>query len=301
MIVIDMIRGFCMALADSVPGVSGGTVAFLLGFYDQLITSLDNLIRGRRQERLEAIRFLLKILAGWVIGFCAAVLVLTRVFETHIYAVSSLFVGFIVVAVPYVILEERETLRRGKIWHLIFALAGIAVVCAITYFNPVTGGGISVDVSSLNLGRIVYIFVAGMVAISAMILPGISGSTLLLIFGLYVPIINAVKEVLHFHLEYVPVCLVFGLGVIVGILLIIRLLRIALEKFRSQMIWLILGLMLGSLCAIFMGPTTLDDPQPAMNFHTFSIIFFLIGGAVIVGLNLLKKVMENRGGASNGA
>ena len=137
MLVINLIRGFCMALADSVPGVSGGTIAFLLGFYDQFIQSLDDLIRGGREKKINAVRFLIKIMIGWVIGFCAAVLVLTRVFESHIYAISSLFIGFIIFAIPYVAMEEKETIKRAKIWHLIFVIIGIAIVSAITYFNPV--------------------------------------------------------------------------------------------------------------------------------------------------------------------
>lgn len=292
MIIINMIRGFCMALADSVPGVSGGTIAFLLGFYDQFITSLDNLVSGSKEDRIDAIRFLIKIGLGWVVGFIAAVLVLTSVFESHIYAISSLFIGFIIFAIPYVVLEEKETIKQGKMWHLIFVLIGIIVVSAITFFNPVSGSGISVDVESLNFGLCIYVFVAAMIAISAMILPGISGSTLLLIFGLYVPILTAIKEVLHFNFHYISVLVIFALGIVAGIVLVIKLIRMALEKFRPQMIYLIIGLMVGSLYAIVMGPTTLDTPQPAMGFNTFSILFFIIGGVVIVGLQMLKKVME---------
>ena len=102
-------------------------------------------------------------------------------------------------------------------------------------------------------------FVASMVSISAMVLPGISGSTLLLIFGLYIPIISAIKEFLHFNFSYVPALFVFGLGVLFGIVLVIRLIKIALEKYRSQSIYCILGLMIGSIYAIIMGPTTLNE------------------------------------------
>lgn len=283
-----------MALADSVPGVSGGTIAFLLGFYDQFIQSLDDLIRGGREKKINAVRFLIKIMIGWVIGFCAAVLVLTRVFESHIYAISSLFIGFIIFAIPYVAMEEKETIKRAKIWHLIFVIIGIAIVSAITYFNPVSGNGVSVDVDHLSFGLGIYVFFAAMIAISAMILPGISGSTLLLIFGLYVPVLGAVKEVLHLNFKYVPVLMIFGLGILTGIVLIIRLIRIALEKFRPQMIYLIIGLMIGSLYAIVMGPTTLDEPKAPMGIGTFSILFFIIGGAVIIGLQMLKKVMDKK-------
>lgn len=289
--IINFIRGFCMALADSVPGVSGGTIAFLLGFYDKFIQSLNDVFAGNKAERLEAVKFLAKLLVGWLVGFCSAVLVLTSVFESHIYAISSLFLGFIIVAIPYVIAEEKETIK-GKWAHLIFVLIGIAVVVIISLLNPVSGKGISIDAGSLNFGLIVYVFIAAAVAITAMILPGISGSTLLLIFGLYVPVISAIKEVLHFNFEYVPVLIVFGLGIITGIVSMIRLLKMALKKFRSQTIYTIIGLMIGSLYAIVVGPTTLDEPQAAMTLSTFSPLFFVIGGVIIVGLQLLRKVLE---------
>ena len=282
-----------MALADSVPGVSGGTVAFILGFYDKFINSLNNVISGSKEERIDAIKFLAKLLVGWAVGMILAVLFLSSAFESHIYAVSSLFLGFIIFAIPVIIKEEKESLV-GKYKYLIFTVIGIAIVAAITYFNPISGSGTSVDVNSLNFGLIVYIFVCAMIAISAMVLPGISGSTLLLIFGLYIPIINAIKEFLHLNLNYLPVLIIFGLGVITGILLVIKLIKMALEKFRPQTIYLIIGLMIGSLYAIVMGPTTLEVPQDPMSIGTFSIIFFAIGGAIIFGLQKLKDVLEKK-------
>ena len=90
-LIVNSVRGFCMALADSVPGVSGGTGAFLLGFYDRFIGSLDDLFHGARAARFAAVRFLLKLGAGWAIGFGLSALVLTSFFDTHIYEVSSLF------------------------------------------------------------------------------------------------------------------------------------------------------------------------------------------------------------------
>ena len=131
-----------------------------------------------------------------------------------------------------------------------------------------------------------------MIAISAMVLPGISGSTLLLIFGLYVPIINAVKDVLLFQFEALPAVIVFSLGILAGIASVVRFVKIALERFRSQTIYAIIGLMIGSLYAIVMGPTTLDVPQQAMSISTFSVIFFLIGGMMILGLQLLKGIQK---------
>lgn len=291
MYVIQFIRGFCMALADSVPGVSGGTIAFLLGFYDQFITSIDDLLTGNMEKKKKALFFLIKIGIGWVCGFLMAVLILTSVFESHIYAISSLFIGFIIFAIPIVAKEEKECLCEKK-GASVFILVGVAVVAAITYFNPVSGGGNAVELTKMSVGLGIFIFFAGAIAISAMVLPGISGSTLLLILGIYLPIITGIKEFLHLNFSYVPALFVFGCGVIVGIFSSVKLIRKALEKYRAQMIYTIIGLMLGSIYAVIMGPTTLDTPQPAMGWSEFSIVFFLIGGVVIVGMQLLKNIKK---------
>lgn len=290
---INGIRGFCMALADSVPGVSGGTIAFILGFYDKFINSLDDLAFGDSKKKKKALFFLVKLGIGWIIGMVLAVLVLTNLFESHIYQVSSVFIGFILFSIPLIVKEEKESLK-GKYHNLIFTLIGIAIVALITYFNPIAGESHVVDISNLNVGLALYMFVAAMVSISAMVLPGISGSTLLLIFGLYIPIISAIKEFLHFNFSYVPALFVFGLGVLFGIVLVIRLIKIALEKYRSQSIYCILGLMIGSIYAIIMGPTTLNATTAPLSISTFSIVFFILGGAIILGLEKVKGILEKK-------
>ena len=289
-----------MALADSVPGVSGGTVAFLLGFYDKFIMSLDYLMSGTKEERIEAIKFLIRIGIGWVVGMGAAVSVLASIFDDRIYEISSLFLGLIIFAIPMICKEEKDSLK-GKYQNIIWAVIGVVLVAAITYFNPVSGKGISVSVEHLNIALVVYIFAVAMVAISAMVLPGISGSTMLLIFGLYVPVITALKEVMHLHLSYFPVIVIFGLGVLTGIALVIKLIRRALENHRSAMIYFVIGMMIGSLYAIIQGPTTLDVPQPPMNISTFHIGFFILGAVILGALEFLKTHLEKQDVASSRA
>lgn len=291
-IILQMFQGFCMALADSVPGVSGGTVAFLMGFYDQFIDSIDDLLTGSMAKKKEALCFLVKLGLGWAIGMISAVLILTSVFEAHIYAISSLFVGFIIFAIPVVAWEEKEALQEKKA-GVLFAVLGVAIVCLITYLNSISSGsGINLDHMNLKVG--IMLFLAGMIAISAMVLPGISGSTILLIMGLYLPIITAIKELLHLNFSVFPMVFVFGCGVLVGIFSVVKLIRKALENFRPQTVYLILGLMIGSIYAVIMGPTTLETPQPALSVHEFRILFFLIGGIVILGLQKLKGVKEGK-------
>lgn len=280
----QMVNGFCMALADSVPGVSGGTIAFIMGFYDQFIGSIHNIVFGNKQEKGEALRYLLKLGVGWIVGMVSAILVLTSIFESHIYVVSSLFIGFIICAIPVIMKEERESLV-GHHKSSIFLFLGILLVVMITYLNSFVAKG-GMDLATLSVGKGIYLFVAGMVAISAMFLPGISGSTLLLIFGLYVPVLTAVKEVLHLQFAYIPALCIFALGIVIGAMTVVKGIKVCLDKFRSQTVFAILGMMIGSIYAIVMGPTTLDIPQPAMSFDTFHFIACIVGGVLIVVLQM---------------
>lgn len=293
MYIINLLRGACMALADSVPGVSGGTIAFILGFYDDFINSLNTLVsKNSKDEKKKAIKFLINLGIGWVIAFLLAVLFISSLFESHIYEISSLFIGFIIFAIPLIVKEDKDVIK-GNYKNAIFTLIGITIVSLITYFNPSSSGsGMDVSVSNLSIGFCIYVFVAGMIAISAMVLPGISGSTLLLIFGLYAPIVNAIKEVLSINLSYLPVLIIFGLGVITGILGTIKGIKYCLQNHRSKTIYLIIGLMIGSIYAVIMGPTTLKVPEDPMTLSTFKIIFFVIGGLLILGLDRIKTKME---------
>lgn len=288
-LIINFINGFCMALADSVPGVSGGTVAFILGFYDDFITSLDDIFRGTWEAKKKAAIYLIKILIGWTVGFLLAASILADLFNTKIYEMSSLFLGFIIFAIPLVIKEEKSVLH-GKYKNIIFAILGIALVVAITIAS--TNSSININLQEMNIGTIIYVFVVAMIAISAMILPGISGSTILLIFGIYIPIMNKIKSFMHFDFSAIPSLVIFGLGIIFGIMVFAKVARKCLEKHRSETVYAILGLMLGSIYSIFMGPTTLTEPQPIMNFSSFNILFFIIGGVIIIGLESLKRILN---------
>lgn len=292
--ILNFIRGFCMALADSVPGVSGGTVAFVLGFYDKFIGSLDALIAGNKQEKIEALKFLLKLGIGWIIGLLSAVSVLATIFDSHIYEISSLFMGFILFAIPVVVREEIKSLKcnGATIFALLF---GIAVVVVITLFNPAAGRETGISLTNLNIGLVIYVFIAAMLAISAMVLPGISGSTLLLIFGLYVPIISALKALMGFDFAFLPMIIIFGLGVLTGVFTVVRGIKWALDKHRSIMVFFIVGMMLGSFYAIIMGPQTLEVPKDPLSFDTFRLIWFIVGGLIIFGLQYMKKLTVKEG------
>jgi putative membrane protein len=292
---VRMLGGFLMALADSVPGVSGGTIAFILGLYDEFITSLNNITCRDKEKRKAAFLFLIKLGTGWVVGMALAAIVITSIFESHIYQVSSLFLGFVLFSIPLIISEEKDSLK-GKYQNLVFTLLGIVLVVGITYFSKhaFSYGNVDLRASELSVLLCIYLFVAAMCAISAMVLPGISGSTLMLVFGIYQPIMMAIKGLLTMDLSYIPAIFVFGCGVLAGIFTIVKGLRYGLEKHRSAMIYFILGMMLGSFYAIIMGPTAISEPVEPLSLHTFGFVFFVAGGIIILGLQALKGMFEKK-------
>lgn len=276
-----------MALADSVPGVSGGTVAFIMGFYDRFITSIHDLVFGKMKEKKEALVYLIQLGAGWVIGMILAVLILSALFENHIYTVSSLFIGFIAGAIPLIVKEERDSMREVQ-KGLCFCIIGIILVAGITWANGRIGSA-AMDLGQFSIGMAIRLFFIGMIAISAMFLPGISGSTLLLIFGAYIPVITAVKGVLSLDLSYVPNLFFFGCGILAGAATVVKLIKVCLERYRPQTIYMILGMMIGSFYAIVMGPTTLNVPVEPLGIHNIQILAVIIGVALVLAMQWIKE------------
>ncbi|MFV0424988.1 MAG: DUF368 domain-containing protein [Bacilli bacterium] len=292
-----MLTGFLMAFADSVPGVSGGTIAYILGKYDELINSINVLMsKATILEKKKSVIFLIKLAIGWIVGFVIAVFIITNLMHEHTYEMTSLFLGFIVFSIPFIILEEQQILKNK---HLDkgFIIVGSTIVIAISYFSS---SNLSLLSSNLTLISYIYIFIAGAIAISAMLLPGISGSTLLIIFGLYSTIMNSIKTTLKFDFSNILIVLIFGLGILFGLKFTSKIISKALHSYRSKVVYLIIGLMLGSIYSLIIGPTTLVNEATNINlgleklsFNSFSIIFFIVGVAIIYGLDKLKHFIQN--------
>lgn len=294
---MTMVHGFSMALADSVPGVSGGTIAFIMGFYERLLSALHQLFGADRAQRRAALIYLVKFAAGWGAGMGASALVLSSVFEKNIYFLSSLFLGLTAAAIPFIVFRERSCLK-GRCQGLLFTALGVALVLLLTAFRTGSAGLETIDFQTSNPLQLGYLTISGALAVCAMLLPGISGSTLLLILGIYVPAIRAVKEILQLHIQYLPGMAALGAGVLVGIVFAARLIRAGLRRFRPQMLYLILGLMLGSLYAIAMGPATLHPPKPPLSPDSFGLFAFLLGAALLAALEL-PSMCGRRSGPRN--
>ena len=224
-----------MGAADVVPGVSGGTVAFITGIYDELLGALSRipeaallLVQGQIKNawQLANVNFLLTLFAGILLSVFSLARLITWLLETQPIALWSFFFGLILVSCYLV---GRDIQRRHLSRWLAFAV-GAGFAWWITVASPIAWGH-----DSLSL------FLAGAIAICAMILPGISGSFILVLMGLYPTILLAVKQ-LQFS-----VLLVFAGGCLFGLLAFARILQAALQRFRDLTLALLTGIMFGSL------------------------------------------------------
>lgn len=314
--IITALHGLAMAVADSVPGVSGGTIGFILGFYERFITSLHNVLSKDRTKRIEAIKYLLKLFSGWAVGFVVSMLLLKTLFEKHIYVMCSAFIGLTVAAIPFIVYTELKTVR-GKYYNLIWTFIGAGIVVGITMLKT----DINIDfVGGFDSWwQYLYVFATGFVAIAAMILPGLSGSTVLLIMGAYIPALAAAHEFLHFRFTWHMFfsMLPMGIGLIVGILTSVKGIKYAIDRNRSATIYCVLGMTAASVYAIAMAPPSVDAKALAesgaelITKHeplTFALgrpnsvnLIALFGGAALIAvLEIVRIRIEKRASAKNG-
>ena len=234
------LKGLAMGAADIVPGVSGGTIALITGIYEELISSIKN-INTQLMKTLfkKGIRQFWKDLNGTfliilVTGIFTSVILLARVIvfllENHEYKIWGFFFGLII-ASAFVILKDIKTLNLKNI---IIVLFGFAIAAGVVLSNTTT-------LPNTDL----YIFFSGSIAITAMILPGISGSFILLLLSKYEFIINAIKD---FDLRII---LVFGFGCIFGLLIFSRLLHFLFQNYKDNLLCILSGFLIGSLIKIW--------------------------------------------------
>lgn len=230
------LKGMAMGAADVVPGVSGGTIAFIVGIYDELINSIKSinghslklLFTGKILAFWKAINgsFLFSILLGIGISVFSLARLITWLLVTHPIMVWAFFFGLVLASTWFVSKDIKE-------WN-VKTVASFIVGAAVAYY-------ITVATPTETPTNLFFIFLCGAIAICAMILPGISGSFILVLLGKYFYIMDAVKGL------KLDVLLVFAAGALIGITSFSRVLSFALARFRNSTLALLTGFMLGSL------------------------------------------------------
>jgi putative membrane protein len=229
-------KGMAMGAADVVPGVSGGTIAFITGIYEELINSIKSingnaiklLLSGKFAELWKAVNgnFLVSVMLGIFISILSLAKVLEYLLNNFPILVWSFFFGLIVASAIYV----ARTIEKWNATTTIAGLAGIAIAYLITIITP----------AEANTSYW-FIFISGAIAICAMILPGISGSFILVLLGMYRFVLAAIGE---FN---IPVLAIFMFGALIGIISFSNVLSWLLKKYHYPTIAVLAGFMVGSL------------------------------------------------------
>ena len=242
---IISLKGMAMGAADVVPGVSGGTIAFISGIYEELIESLNNINSSIFNEfRSKGIKytweklngsFLLALMSGVLISILSLAKGVEWLLEHHPIRLWAFFFGLVAASIVYISKQIKATL-----WDL----AGLKVFLAITI-----GGSIAYFITTLNpiesSDSNLFLFFAGALAICAMILPGISGAFILVVIGAYGPVLEAISN------RDIKTILIIGTGAIVGLLLFSKLLKWLFRSYNQLTLGVLTGFMIGSLNKIW--------------------------------------------------
>jgi putative membrane protein len=270
--------GILMGIADAIPGISGGTIALLLGIYEELIGSISNfninLFQNLKKKGIKYCwnkingNFLLSLFSGVLLSLVSFVKLFSILIQKYPLFIWSFFLGLIL-ATLFVI---NRHIKKWDIVNfiLIFIFAFLTILLSI--INPTVGDNIN----------LFYILVCGIIASSAMILPGISGSLILVILGVYTLIINALN-----NLEY-NIILVFLIGCLIGIINFSKIIKWLFHNYRDYTFSIMLGLVIGSIYTVWPWRESFTDD--VTNQYIFlSVIITIIGFTVIYNLEKISK------------
>ena len=250
----NIIKGIMIGIANIIPGVSGGTMAVSLGIYDRLIGSISGLFR----EFKKSILFLIPIIIGAGIGIVGFTYAIEYLLDKHTFVTCMAFVGLILGGLPAIFSSMRAKVSSGGVG--VFGILAFVIAFAISGGMPLLKESKdALTVIAVTPGNMVILFILGIVASATMVIPGVSGSMMLMIFGYYYAIINTIKTFLDnlraFDLagmkEGILLLAPFGIGVVLGIFLIAKLITFLFEKYGVQTFCAILGLVISSPIAIF--------------------------------------------------
>lgn len=253
----NLYRGFFIGISDLIPGVSGGTIAFIMGIYDELLAAISGFFS---RDWKKHIGFLLPL----AIGMGATLLLFSKLIEyllkNYPEPMQFFFLGLIIGVLPF-IAKQAGVRRNFKIWHFLLILIVGAALASAAFVTPLD----NTPIKTLTASNAMGLFLAGWAGSMAMLLPGISGSFILLLLGVYSTAIGALSNL------NIPIILVIGAGVIVGFIVSSKAISYLLNRFTYLTFAVIIGLIIGSVFVIYPG-----IPQDG-TFLVMSILTFFIG------------------------
>ena len=281
---INTAQGAVIGVAMIIPGVSGGTLAVLMNVYDKLINAISNL----RRDFKNSIVFLLPILLGAVIAVAAMYFPLKYALKYAPFPTVMLFAGLMAGSIPKIV---KDGLKQGfKPFNVVSVLIPLAVVICICFIPNMGNADLS---SAMPWYGYLLLILVGMLASCALVIPGVSGSMLLLIFGYYNAIFDTVSALKADFGHSLLVLAMFAIGIIVGFFSIAKLMKLLLSKFPRGTNWAIIGFVIGSIPAIFI---TYNSNFPEFVYASLNTAHIIIGAVLcllgIIGSYALTAYVE---------
>jgi putative membrane protein len=292
--ILTAVKGACMGAADVIPGVSGGTIAFIMGIYDKFVASLAAInadavklfFTGKFKEFWRHINggFLLSLVVGIGVSVISLATVMQTLLSDFPIQTWAFFFGLIVASSIFIL----RGISGWGLREILFLIGGILLGVTICTLSP-----------TQTPDALWFIFLSGAIAICAMILPGISGSFILLILGKYQYILGAVSDLVAGQnvVGNLLIIGVFAIGAVVGILSFSKFLHWLLSRWHKQALIILAGFIIGSLVKIWPwnNPEAIAQIELTGSLHIGSaIIIALIGFSLVTGIEIVGKITANK-------
>ena len=278
----NVLKGMVIGIANVIPGVSGGTMMVAMGIYDKLIHCITHLFSELKKNVL----FLAPIAVGMALAVVGSSFTIEKMFESFPFQTSLLFVGLVVGGLPAMWKNVKG--KEIKAGHVITCVLFLALVVGMALLGETEGNAVDL---TFNLGNVMKLFIVGVIAAATMVIPGVSGSMVLLLLGYYNPILSAINDFIRAAVSLdmpaimtgVGILAPFGIGVVAGVFAIAKLIEIIFDRFPLYAYWGIIGLIVASPFAILaMG-----------SFSAITIMGIITGvAALAVGFTVAMKLGE---------
>ena len=277
--IILALKGFFIGIANIIPGVSGGTIAIILGIYEELIDRVSNLFKNL----VDNLKFIIPIFIGVILSIVIMSGVIKYSYNSFPLPTMMFFVGLVLGGIPMLVnnvIGKEDSKKKSN--YLIFLIT-FALVMFMALAELIFKTGKVIDFSSMSIIGYLLLLVVGVIAAGTMVIPGISGSLVLMLLGYYYPIIDSIHELVHFEniFSNILVLGLFGVGVLIGIVVISKILEYLFKKYSTKTYFGVLGFVCASVFAIPLS-TILDKGELLMNTPLVVVsLMTLCGGAAI--------------------
>lgn len=261
-----MIKGFFIGIANVIPGVSGGTIAITMGIYERLINAISHFFSNLKEN--------IKLLISVGIGAGLAVLLMSKLIsyslDNYPIPTTIFFIGLILGGMPMLFKKTKGDYRN--IPNSLILLISFVLVLELTFLGS---GNNVVSLDNLDITGYILLILVGIIAAATMVIPGISGSFVLMLLGYYKPIIETVGDLTNFNniVHNMLILISVGIGVLIGIILISKIIEFLLKKYETKTYFAIIGIVLASIVLII-------KPLFSLSFDFVQIIISIILGIV---------------------